>query len=109
MSCFYTQQQMRDKTKTVTRRLGWSFLKAGDVVCACVQCQGLAKGQKVERLGMIRILSNREERLFEISGDEMAKEGFPDLSPQEFVEMFCRHMKVKPGQVVNRIEFEHFK
>ncbi len=39
---------------------------------------------------------------------ETAREGFPELSPVEFVEMFCKANKrqgVTPETVVNRIEF----
>jgi len=28
-----TTQQVRNRTKTVTRRAGWLFLKAGDILC----------------------------------------------------------------------------
>jgi hypothetical protein len=38
---------------------------------------------------------------------ECIKEGFPDLTETEFVEMFCKHMRVTPHTKVNRIEFEH--
>jgi len=47
MSFFLTTDQIRNKTKTVTRRDGWLFLKPGDIVQACVKCQGLKKGEKI--------------------------------------------------------------
>lgn len=40
MSFSLTTQQMRDRTKTVTRRKGWEFLRTGDIVNACVKCMG---------------------------------------------------------------------
>ena len=41
-----TKEQILARTKTVTRRLGWWFLKPGDVVWACEKCMGLKKGEK---------------------------------------------------------------
>ncbi len=114
MSFFYTQQQIRDGSKTVTRRIGWDFLKPGDVLNACVKCQGLGKGGKIELIRQIRVTGRRKERLRDMYklgcmyGDlDARKEGFPELTGRAFVEMFCRHMKCKPDQIVNRIEFEY--
>ena len=55
MSFAITTSQVRDRSKTVTRRLGWRFLKRGDVVCAVVKNMGLKKGEKVQRLCRILI------------------------------------------------------
>ena len=106
MSFFHTQEQMRNRTKTVTRRLGWDFLKPGDIVNACVKCQGLKKGEKIEVICQIRIRSNEPVRLGKISQREVVKEGFVHYSPRDFVRMFFNHMHVDPYEVVNRIEFE---
>ena len=57
MSFMLTTEQIRNRTKTVTRRLGWQFLKTGDVLNACVKCQGLKPGETVERLCQIRVTS----------------------------------------------------
>lgn len=35
MSVSLTEQAVRDRTKTVTRRLGWRFLKPGDTLTLC--------------------------------------------------------------------------
>ena len=40
-----TTPQFRDGTKDVTRRLGWTFLKPGDRLCAVVKAMGLKKGE----------------------------------------------------------------
>lgn len=116
LSFALTTQQMRDRTKTVTRRRGtfWSrVLKPGDLVCAVEKSQGIAKGGLV-RLGVIRVVSVGVERLGTMQAfplthgiGECAREGFPDLTPREFVEMFCRHMGGDVCQLVTRIEFEH--
>lgn len=113
MSFMLTTEQIKNKTKTVTRRLGWDFLKPGDVLNACVKCQGLKKGEKIERLCQIRIVGVDPEPLCEMQvcpiygAEEATKEGFPDMSGTEFVAMFCTHMKCDRTTVVNRIEFEY--
>ena len=63
MSFALTTEQIRARTKTVTRRLGWEFLKPGDLVQAVVKCQGLKKGEKVEPLAELRIVAVRRESL----------------------------------------------
>lgn len=97
------------RRKTVTRRLGWKLLKPGDVLNACVKCMGLKPGEKIQRLGAIRVVSVRIERLDQIidepNGTE--REGFPGMTGEDFVAMFCRHMKCKPNHDVTRIEFEY--
>lgn len=107
ISFMLTQEQFKNQTKTVTRRLGWEFLKPSDILNGCEKCQGLKKGEKINKLGQIRIVSTRLEFLNEITQDDCAKEGFSGLTPAEFVAMFCRHMKCKPKSIVNRIEFEY--
>jgi len=115
MSFALTVRQMRERTKTVTRRRGtwWAkVLKPGDLVCAVEKSQGIPKGGLV-RLGVIRVVDVRVEPLHlvgDAGGDreEAAREGFPELDARGFVEMFMRHMGGTPDQLVTRIEFEHF-
>lgn len=118
MSFMLTTEQVRARTKTVTRRTGWKTLKAGEVLCAVKKGMGLKKGEKIERLATIRVLSVRSEPLARLTTDvdygfeECAKEGFahdPRLRrPSEFVEFFCRsHKGCEPASLVQRIEFEY--
>lgn len=108
-----TTEQIRNKTKTVTRRLGWKFLKPGDVLNACVKCMGLKPGEQIERLGQIRVRSVRYESLAlmrdvkNYGNLEASREGFPEMTGADFVEMFCRHMGGTPEQIVTRIAFEY--
>lgn len=109
MSFMLTTEQMYNKTKTVTRRLGWAFLKPGDIIQAVEKCQGLKKGQKIKKICLIRIVSTWNEPLYEIywRKGEMEKEGFPKMQPEEFVKMFQKANKKIPSSCdVNRIEFE---
>ena len=107
ISFFYTTQQIRDRTKTVTRRLGWNFLKVGDVLNACLKCQGLRKGEKIEKICQIRVVSVMKEELYRISEADVIREGFPEFTRFDFINMFCNNMKCNTYKLVNRIEFEY--
>jgi hypothetical protein len=115
MSFALTTEQIRNRTKTVTRRVGWGFLNPGDIVNACVKCMGLKPGEKVQRLAQIRVVRTRIEPLSrmiqqpEYGAVEATKEGFPDWTGEQFVEMFMEHMTAKfsTNTLVNRIEFEY--
>lgn len=107
MSFAMTTDQVRARAKTVTRRFGWWFLKPGDVVQAVEKGMGLARGEKVRPLGLIRIVSTGEEPLNAITCADVAREGFPDMTPREFVAMLVKHYRVDPSARVNRIEFEY--
>lgn len=107
MSFSLTTEQIQQRTKTVTRRLGWRTLKAGDGVWAVKKCMGLKPGERVERLAALRVVRVRRERLDAITAADVAAEGFPHLSSAEFVAMFCAAMRVTPSAVVTRIEFAY--
>lgn len=113
ISFFYTERQVRDQSKDVTRRLGWSNAKPGDRLQACVKCMGRIHGEPLERICVIEIVSNRPELLTAMLTDpvygaaECRREGFPEMTPQQFVDMFCKHMGAKPETVVNRIQFRY--
>lgn len=108
MSFALTSEQILNKTKTVTRRARWFFLKPGDLIQPVEKCMGLKKGEKVARLGVpIRILRLSSQLLNLITKEDVICEGFPNLTPAEFVEMFCRNMNYKPNHYITRIEFEY--
>lgn len=120
MSFRLTTKQFLEGTKDVTRRTGWASLKAGEHFSAVEKSQGLKKGEKVKYLGQCICISNAPEKLSDIvpnpfrydSADprfpkrECEREGFPFLSGKEFVDMFCKEMKVHPTTTVNRIVFK---
>jgi hypothetical protein len=108
MSFFLTTPQFKARTKSVTRRLGWWNLSPGDEVMGVVKCQGLGKGGKVETLGPIRIISVDRQPLRDITWQDCKKEGFPEMTPVDFVAMFMRvHKLTDIDTIVNRIEFEY--
>lgn len=108
-----TPGQILAGTKTVTRRIGWRWLKEGELLRPVRQCQGLKRGEKMQVLrGPLLVRSVRREALTEMLANpaygavECGLEGFPDLSPRQFVEMFCAsHKGCTPQSVLTRIEF----
>lgn len=115
MSFMLTTEQMYDRIKDVTRRVGWWFLKPGDVVMAVEKGMGLKKGDKIKRIYPIFIVSVLPEPLNRLITDldygwaEVKREGFQNLTPRQFVDMFCLSHKCKPDKVINRIEFSETK
>jgi hypothetical protein len=102
-----TTPQIRARSKTVTRRLGWRNLQPGTLLQGCVKCQGLKKGERVEKLCVIRVVAARIEPLNAITQEDVVREGFPGMSPAEFVQMFCKHNGCTPGTAITRIEFTY--
>lgn len=114
----FTQAQFRNRTKTVTRRMGWRNLKAGDRLRAVEKGMGLKKGEKIKALGVIEVVSVRQECLGRMTDDveygmsETLLEGFDKdhqlTWPSRFVEFFCAtHKGCKPESEVTRIEFKY--
>jgi hypothetical protein len=120
-SFMHTQEQMRAGAaaatasptmesrvgKDVTRRLGWRWAQPGMFVLAVSKCQGLKPGEIADTFGAIRIVSVSREPLNAITEADVVREGFADMSPMQFVSMFCRHMGAKPFDLVTRVEFAH--
>ena len=110
-----TEPQFLDGSKTVTRRLGWKFLKPGDRLMGCRKCMGLKPGESIVRLGAVEVVSVRFEALScmivdpEHGREEAIKEGFPEMTGKEFVAMYRSHMKATPSTIVTRIEFRRNK
>lgn len=75
---------------------------------AVYKSQGLRKGQKVEKLCVIRIVDVRLEPLSKISQEEVIREGFPDMTPADFIAFFGASHKGGDGNVT-RIEFEYLE
>lgn len=107
MSFALTTEQMRRKEKDVTRRFAWWTLKLGTQIWAVEKAMGLKRGEKVKRIGLIEVVNIRFEPLNAITHEDCRREGFPDLSPEDFVGMLMSHHKCKATETVNRIEFRH--
>lgn len=107
MSFALTTEQIINETKRVTRRNAWWNLKAGEQLWAVEKGMGLKKGEKVNRLKKITVVSTRKEHLHQITGEDCALEGFPDMKPYDFIEFYLLHNGGSYNQYVNRIEFRY--
>ena len=114
MAFSHTSPQILDRSKTVTRRTGWRYLKPGDLIEAVEKSRGLKKGERVRALGVLRVVSVRFEPLSKLvadaryAEDELPREGFPCWSRDDFIAMFLRVNALKSTAVtVTRIEFEY--
>ena len=108
MSFMLTTRQVQEETKSHTIRDGWWNLKKGEILNAVKQCQGLKKGEKIVRLKQIRVVSTRESMLIHVTSQLCKMEGFPELTPVEFADMFMKHnRKVSLTKPLNFIRFEY--
>lgn len=117
MSFSLTTPQILNRSKTVTRRTGWKFLKPGDRIRAMKKAMGLKKGEKVEQLAVLEVIDVRMEPLVRMTDNphygslECVAEGFPEWArePGDFVAMFLRsHKDLAHNYVpVTRIEFKY--
>ena len=108
MSVTLTEPQVRARTKTVTRRMGWLMLERGDRLTLCRKVMGRRKGEPLERITDVKVVSVRREPLHAITRAEVALEGFPQMTPAGFVEFFCgTHKGCEPGTEVTRIEWRY--
>lgn len=114
MSVAYTEDAVRARIKTVTRRAGWSYLSPGDRLTLCRKVMGRRKGEPLVRVAEVQVIDVRRERLDRMLTDpdygaaEVALEGFPDLTPQAFVlRYFIDAQGIAPEALVTRVEWEY--
>lgn len=118
ISCALTTRQVRARAKTVTRRLGWEFLKAGDRLQVCEKCMGRKKGEPLVKLAVVEVVEVRREKLCALSDDpaygvaELIKEGFgndPALCwPCDWIVWFCAsHKGCTSDTTVTRIAWRY--
>lgn len=112
MAVSLTEPQVRDRTKTVTRRTGWQNLRAGERITLCRKVMGRRhKDGTVEplvRIVDVEVLAVRRERLDTITTEEAIAEGFPDMTPAQFVEFFCAtHKGCRPDSPVTRMQWRY--
>lgn len=110
MSVSLTEQAVIERRKTVTRRLGWKFLKPGDRLTLCRKVMGRKPGEPLVRLAEVEVIDVRRERLDRIGAygrAETAREGFDGWWPGRFVDFFTFHMGCTPDAEVTRIEWRY--
>jgi Fe2+ transport system protein FeoA len=108
MSVALTTRQVRDRSKTVTRRLGWLMLAPGDPLTLCEKVRGRRPGEPLVRITDVTVVSVRRERLDAVTVEDVVAEGFPQMSPEQFVAFFCRtHRGCFPADLVTRIQWSY--
>lgn len=111
MSVALTEQAVRERRKTVTRRLGWANLKPGEKLTLCRKVMGRRKAdgtvEPLIRIVDVEVVSVRREPLSTIGPGETALEGLPDMTGGAFVEFFCQNMRCTPDTLVTRIEWRY--
>lgn len=107
MSVSLTEPQVHDRTKTVTRRVGWRMLRVGDQLTLCRKVMGRRRGELLERITAVEVTGVRRERLDAITAADVTAEGFPQMTPAGFVEFFCGTHRCGPGTEVTRIEWRY--
>lgn len=128
MSVAMTQQQCRDRTKTVTRRKGWwldkhgrHLVKAGDHLVLVDRVMGFKKGERATVLAEVEVVSVRRESLRVLAdwcGDdeyreqcaEIRREGFDParIGPAAFVyRYFVKAQGMSFDDDVTRIEWRY--
>lgn len=111
MSVAFTEQAVRDRTKTVTRRKGWTFVKPGDRLTLCRKVMGRKPGEPLVRICDVEVVSVRREPIYLCRIDwpfEGPREGFPDISAREFERRFFTEAQgMHPTDLVTRIEWRY--
>lgn len=107
MSVSLTEDAVRERRKTVTRRLGWRNLKPGTRLTLCRKVMGRRKGEPLVRICDVQVVSVRREQLDDVTAAEVLAEGFGDLDPIQFITFFCKHMACDPWTPVTRIEWRY--
>ena len=109
-----TASHVRERMTTVTRRVGWRFLKPNDLVQAVEKTRGVKKGAPISALAILRIRDVRVEPLSRLvtdaryAEDELPREGFPCWSRDDFIVKFLRMHRLNTVDIdVTRIEFEY--
>lgn len=111
-----TTDAILNRSKTVTRRLGWEKLGPGERLLAVDKL----RTRSAQKLAVIEIVSVRREKLNAITNEDVIREGDPfprpeyqrdsvDIPRKRFVEEFCRSMKCVPDTIVTRIEFRYIE
>jgi hypothetical protein len=118
MSVAYTEPAVRDRTKTVTRRAGWSILRPGSRLTLCRKVMGRRAGEPLVRIVDVEVIDVRREplsdlldaELSEYGTEEMKREGFPGMDPVEFVATyFTEAQGIQPDAMVTRIEWRYLE
>lgn len=110
MAVALTTDAVRERRKTVTRRVGWRFLKPGDRLTLCPKVMGRKPGEPLVRLCDVEVVDVRRERLCDMPLEDVVKEGFPATwSVRDFIVYFALHIgaPAEDRTEVTRIEWRY--
>ncbi len=108
MSISHTEAAVVARTKTVTRRLGWRFLKPGDRLTLCRKVMGRKPGEPLVRLAEVEVVSVRREPLRAMTADDLIREGVPGFaSPTAWTRWFAETFRCRWDAEVTRIEWRY--
>ncbi|WP_200834729.1 ASCH domain-containing protein [Amycolatopsis alkalitolerans] len=108
MSVAFTEREVRSRIKTVTRRKGWAYLRTGERITLCRKVMGRRPGEPLVRVAEVEVLDVRREPLDAITVAEVAREGFPGMSTEEFMRrFFIDAQDIQPSDIVTRIEWTY--
>lgn len=131
MSVAFTEQAVRERRKTVTRRKGWRFSQAGDQLTLCRKVMGRKPGEPLIRLAEVEVEWVHRSPLATLTdypvfllrnplsdylrcdweawrAREMVLEGFPGMDPAEFIDrFFVKAQGMTPSDDVTRIEWRY--
>lgn len=117
MSVSYTEQAVVERRKTVTRRLGWVFLKPGDHLTLCRKVMGRKPGEPLVRLAEVEVVDVQRQRLLDIPARDIPREGVPaetftslghdGTCPSCWATWFARAMGCDIQSDVTRIEWRY--
>lgn len=114
ISVAFTEDAVRERTKTVTRRKGWQMLKPGDRLTLCRKVMGRKGDEPLVRIAEVVVVDVKRQPLDylvnqpEYGADEMVREGFPGMDPAEFVQRyFVDAQGMRRTGWVTRIEWRY--
>ncbi|MCV7286124.1 hypothetical protein H7J87_12375 [Mycolicibacterium wolinskyi] len=108
MSVALTTEAVRRRQKTVTRRVGWQMLRPGDQLTLCPKVRGRRRGEPLDRIVTVDVVSVRREPLSAITTSDVTAEGFPEMTPADFIDFFCStHHSVSSDSEITRIQWTY--
>ncbi len=123
MSVAFTEDAVRERRKTVTRRKGWwtdkhgrRLVHPGDELTLCRKVMGRRPGEPLVRIAQVEVVSVTRQALGMVRAPgELAAEGFPELEAfdlrhrgaAEFIERYFEPQGLGWDDDVTRIQWRY--
>jgi hypothetical protein len=108
MAVSLTEAQVRDRAKTVARPPGRPVLRPGDRITLYREVPGRHPGETLDRVAAVEVVSVRREPLDAITAADLTAEGFPRMTPAEYVLHFrATHRGCTPQTEITRIAWRY--